>query len=544
MANSQYLDILLIAMVAGIILFRLYTVLGRRTGHESPPRETYGLERGQPPKSNAADNVVALPDRSAQRAEASIERPSDPVARGLLDIKLADTHFDADHFLAGARQAYEMIVTAFAAGDLATLRPLLSKEVYAAFEQGVRARDARQEKTDFTFVGFKAVKIAEAALKGRKAEIGIVFQSQHISVTRNPAGAVVDGDERAVREVNDHWTFARDTQIQRSELDADRHLGRRGLSAAHGASRAAPHRHWPRGGAHCRAFNDTAVDARCRSPDRLRLTPVSFADLPGWNDADPRAALAAFRRSCAEIAAKPPLSAMGGAGYAGTAGDWQGACRAIPARQPMPPARGASSRPGSRRWRSAPVPCARGLFTGYYEPELRASRTRHGPYQTPLYGLPDDLVTADLGQFREKWKGEKLAGQLDGNRLVPYPDRAAIDAGGLERAHVLVYAEDPVTAFFLHIQGSGRVRLDDGSVIRLAYAGANGRPYTAIGRTLIQQGELDRATVSLQTIRAWLHSHPDQRARGDGIRRSPMSSSGKRRWAIRRWAAPAAKAWR
>jgi predicted lipid-binding transport protein (Tim44 family) len=211
MANSQYLDILLLAMVAGIILFRLYTVLGRRTGNERPPRETYGLERGQP-SPKPGDNVVALPDRSAQRAEAAIEKPSDPVARGLLDIKLADSHFDAADFLAGARQAYEMIVTAFASGDLATLKPLLSADVYAAFEQGVRARQARQEKTDFTFVGFKSAKVADAALKGRNAEIGITFVSQHISVTRNSAGAVVDGDERAVRDVTDHWTFSRDTR--------------------------------------------------------------------------------------------------------------------------------------------------------------------------------------------------------------------------------------------------------------------------------------------------------------------------------------------
>ena len=209
--DSQYLDILLLAMVAGIVLFRLYTVLGRRTGNERPPRETYGLERS-PSQAKAGDNVVALPDRTSPRAEAGIEKPSDPVARGLLDIKLADSHFDGGEFLAGARQAYEMIVTAFAAGDLATLKPLLSKDVYAAFEEGVKARAARQEKTEFTFVGFKDVKISEAAMKGRNAEIGISFAAQFISVTRNASGQVVDGDARTVRDVTDHWTFCRDTR--------------------------------------------------------------------------------------------------------------------------------------------------------------------------------------------------------------------------------------------------------------------------------------------------------------------------------------------
>jgi len=241
----------------------------------------------------------------------------------------------------------------------------------------------------------------------------------------------------------------------------------------------------------------------------LRLTPVAFADLPNWNTTDMRAALAAFRRSCEEIRKRPPLSAMGGEGYAGTAGDWFAACNAAPSHADAAVAR--------RFFESRFAPVAvgagevrQGLFTGYYEPELRASRTRHGPYRTPLYGLPDDLIAADLGRFRESWKGEHLAGRIEGRTLVPYPTRADIDAHGLLAAKVLLYAADPIAAFFLHIQGSGRVTLDDGSAIRLAYAGANGRPYTAIGRTLIEDGELDRAGVSLQAIRAWLKAHPDR----------------------------------
>src|ERR1700733_472121 len=131
MANSQLLDIFLIAMVAGIILFRLYTVLGRRTGHERPPQENYRLSGAAPTPPATDDNVVALP--TAKRPEAVADKPADPVARALLDIKLADRGFETEHFLAGARSAYEMIVTAFAKGDRAALRPLLSDEVYKAF---------------------------------------------------------------------------------------------------------------------------------------------------------------------------------------------------------------------------------------------------------------------------------------------------------------------------------------------------------------------------------------------------------------------------
>ena len=213
MANSQFLDILLIAMVAGIILFRLYTVLGRRTGHERPPQEKFS---GNPPPQPAPtnDNVVALPDRAAARAQAIDERPADPVARGLLDIKLADRGFETEHFLSGSRSAYEMIVTAFAAGDRATLRPLLSEEVFGAFETVMRTRDERNEKIAFTFVSFKDTKIVHAALKGRMAEMTVAFGVQFISATSDAQGSVIAGDAKAVRDVTDVWTFARDTRAR------------------------------------------------------------------------------------------------------------------------------------------------------------------------------------------------------------------------------------------------------------------------------------------------------------------------------------------
>jgi predicted lipid-binding transport protein (Tim44 family) len=206
--NSQLLEILFIAMVAGLVLFRLYSVLGRRTGHERPPQEEVNARVGQ-----TADNVVQLPDRTAQQREnANAERPTDPLQRGLVDIKLADRTFEEDHFLTGARAAFEMIVTAFAAGDRATLRPLLSDEVFSAFDGGIRAREQAKQKVNFTFVGFKDAKLTHAALKGRMAEVTVTFAAQYITATLDQGGNVVEGDTKSVRDVTDIWTFAHDVR--------------------------------------------------------------------------------------------------------------------------------------------------------------------------------------------------------------------------------------------------------------------------------------------------------------------------------------------
>jgi predicted lipid-binding transport protein (Tim44 family) len=213
MANSQLLDIFLIAMVAGVILFRLYTVLGRRTGHERPPQENFRLSGSTPTQADDDTGVAGGEGRSIARPALS-DRPADPVAGGLHDIQLADRGFDKDHFVAGARAAYEMIVTAFANNDRAGLRPLLSEEVYAAFEGAMRGRDERSEKVTFTFVGFKEVKIVAAALKGRMAEVTLTFDAQFISATSDAHGALIDGDTKTVRGVTDTWTFSRDVHAR------------------------------------------------------------------------------------------------------------------------------------------------------------------------------------------------------------------------------------------------------------------------------------------------------------------------------------------
>ena len=153
-----------------------------------------------------------------------------------------------------------------------------------------------------------------------------------------------------------------------------------------------------------------------------------------------------------------------------------------------------------------------GLFTGYYEASLKGSRTRQGPYQTPLRARPDDLVMVQLGEFRDALKGQRIAGRIIDGKLKPYETHEQIVNNHLPSAQdkTLVWVDDAVDAFFLQIQGSGIVDMDDGSVMRVGYAGQNGHPYYAIGRELIARGALNKENVSMQSIRGWLEQNPDQ----------------------------------
>ncbi|NWG45646.1 MAG: murein transglycosylase A [Alphaproteobacteria bacterium] len=251
-----------------------------------------------------------------------------------------------------------------------------------------------------------------------------------------------------------------------------------------------------------------------KEPDmpRLTLTPLAFTDLPGWGEAPLAPALSAFRRSCASMAARPPESALGDPALPyGRIADWAPACAAATA---LPdPSDEAVARAFFETlfapWRLADGAERTGLFTGYYEPELTGARVADAFHAVPLHARPADLVSVELGAFRDSLKGERIAGRVVDGRLVPYATRSEL-LGPASPAPALVYVDDPVDAFFLHIQGSGRVRLSDGEVVRVAYDGQNGHPYTAIGRSLIARGALTPETVSMQTIRAWLAAHPDE----------------------------------
>ncbi|MBT3369865.1 MAG: murein transglycosylase [Rhodospirillaceae bacterium] len=247
--------------------------------------------------------------------------------------------------------------------------------------------------------------------------------------------------------------------------------------------------------------------------DQILYKPVPFSDLDGWRRDNHGAAMGAFLRSCETFGKWPGQRALSGRdGIAGLADDWSNACRAGAAV--------AVDKPGQARqffeahFQAVAVTFAgraTGLFTGYYEPSLRGSRERGAPYTTPLYGLPKDLINVDLGQFSEELQGKRIVGRLQGRRLTPYPERQGIVAGALAgRGLEIVYVDDPVDAFFLQIQGSGRVQLGDGEEMRLGYAGGNGRRYYAIGRELIKRGILSKENVSMQSIRAWLSANPLQ----------------------------------
>ena len=150
-----------------------------------------------------------------------------------------------------------------------------------------------------------------------------------------------------------------------------------------------------------------------------------------------------------------------------------------------------------------------GLVTGYYEPLLRGARKRGGPYQTPLHRAPDDLLIIDLSALYPELKSMRLRGRLVGNKVVPYPSRADMHAANALVGKELVWVDDPIDAFFLQVQGSGRVQLADSKeTVRVAYADQNGHPYKSIGRYLVDKGEMTLDQASAQSIKAWFLANP------------------------------------
>jgi membrane-bound lytic murein transglycosylase A len=246
----------------------------------------------------------------------------------------------------------------------------------------------------------------------------------------------------------------------------------------------------------------------------LLLEAVDFAALPGWAADDVSAALPALTRSCGRLAKQPDDRSLGPDSLAGTVADWRAPCAAI---QGVAAGDDAALR-GVLEAQFRPFAVSNagkreGLFTGYYEAELKAAEAPTAPGATPLYRLPDDLVTVDLALFRADLRGEKLVGRVEAGRLVPYLTRQQIDAGALAgRGLELLWAADPVDVFFLHVQGSGRVVLPDGRSRRVGFAGSNGHPFYAIGRALIEEGIVSRQDSSMQSIRDWLRANPEKAA--------------------------------
>src|SRR5690349_11294142 len=207
--------------LAVFIFLRLRSVLGQRTGRERPPYDPYSARDAV--RGSTGDKVVTLPPRVVEQAakpadpaEPAADRwkgvasPGSAVAAGLDAIVAADKSFDPRHFLTGARAAYEMIVVAFAQGNRRTLHERLSKEVYDSFDGVIQERETRGETAETRFVSIDASDIAAAELRNRTAQLTVRFVSQLVSVTRDKAGNVIDGNADKVTDVTDVWTFARD----------------------------------------------------------------------------------------------------------------------------------------------------------------------------------------------------------------------------------------------------------------------------------------------------------------------------------------------
>jgi membrane-bound lytic murein transglycosylase A len=231
-------------------------------------------------------------------------------------------------------------------------------------------------------------------------------------------------------------------------------------------------------------------------PAEKPVQPAAWGDLPDWELEDPRPALDAFRTSCTALE-KQPL--------------WRPACAAARTAQ-------ANSAAEARAWFEAqfqpwalvsPDGSRQGLITGYYEPVLKGSRSRRGPYRHPLFAPPEDLVVVDLAELYPELKHLRLRGRLEGRKLVPYYSRAEWARQEEQRSgDTLLWIDDPIDLFFMQIQGSGQVVLDDGSRLRVGYADQNGHPYRSIGKWLVDQGELKAEQASMQGIKAWAKSHP------------------------------------
>ena len=225
--------------------------------------------------------------------------------------------------------------------------------------------------------------------------------------------------------------------------------------------------------------------------------PVQFSDLPGWEGDDHAAALRAFLKSKKLLAKSAPDLA-----------------------RELENAEGAEWRAGEARQFFESLFTAHrvlhnkshGLLTGYYEPVLRGSRTRHGPFHVPVYRCPPDLVNLVDDTLRGT-VGEALthARKTESGELVPYPTRAEIESGALEgRDLELLYLADAIDAYVMHVQGSGLIELEDGSTVRLSYDGKNGHPYTSIGRYLVEKGIFTVEEVTLDRLISWLRADPER----------------------------------
>ena len=228
------------------------------------------------------------------------------------------------------------------------------------------------------------------------------------------------------------------------------------------------------------------------------LEAVEFGALPGWQNGEQAAAWPALLASCQALRWREL---------------WRAVCvRAMDLRSPTDDEARRFLEDNFVPWRLAnPDGTLDGLITGYYEPVLRGSRTRIAPFLYPLYAPPDDLLTIDLSPTNPDLRGMRLRGRLEGKRVVPYYSRAEIARGAAPVAgKEILWVDDPIEAFFLQVQGSGRIQLPGGETLRVGYADQNGYPFQSIGRYLVEHGELKLGEASMQSIKSWAAANPQR----------------------------------
>lgn len=254
----------------------------------------------------------------------------------------------------------------------------------------------------------------------------------------------------------------------------------------------------------------------------IQLVPVRYEDLPGWKTDRHSDVLPALIRSCEKFETLPKNRPVGVLEEMGRIRDWLPICQSARIIRPGNAAETQYFFESQLQAYSIGSQWAdSGLFTGYFEAEINGAFKADRQYRFPIHSRPKDLISADLGDFDLKYSGTKLAGRLHKGAYVPYYSRGEIEDGALDgRQLEILWADNPIDVFSLHIQGSGRVNLPDGTSIRLRYAGRNGHKYTAVGRELVAAGQMKLDDVSMPTIRAWMEENP---VGGQALRRKNKS---------------------
>lgn len=236
-------------------------------------------------------------------------------------------------------------------------------------------------------------------------------------------------------------------------------------------------------------------------PELPKVAPLQISQwdkLPDWKSIGLQASWQAFTKSCSGLVSKP---------------GWQAVCAraAMLAQADDNTVRQFFEENFTPFQVVNPDGSLQGLITGYYEPRLWGSREKTERFRFPLYGVPDDLLTVELSEVYPQLKGMRLRGRLEGKRVVPYYNRAEIDVSkGVLQGRELFWVDDAVELFFLQVQGSGRIELPDGSLVKVGYADQNGHPYVSLGKKLVEAGELKLEEASMQGIKQWAARNPDK----------------------------------